>query len=254
MSRKKSLIPVIEIFGPTIQGEGYLAGVRTWFVRTGSCDYLKVCGTCDSMHAVDPVQYKKTAKWTEPEDLAKHLISHINPGEWVTISGGNPALWDFSEAVRMLRDAGIRVAVETQGSKFLPWLTQVDLLTVSPKGPGMLAGDHTQEDSLKALHDFMGKAEDTAQYWGFIMVLKIPIFSKGDLDFAEIVAGLYEGYTLYLSVGNPSVYQHNLPVLRDNLLDRYEGIINSVLKRSVLKHAIVLPQLHVLAWGNKQGV
>jgi 7-carboxy-7-deazaguanine synthase len=31
--------PVIEIFGPTIQGEGAEAGLATHFLRVGGCDY-----------------------------------------------------------------------------------------------------------------------------------------------------------------------------------------------------------------------
>ena len=32
-------IPVLEIFGPTIQGEGRVIGRKTMFVRTAGCDY-----------------------------------------------------------------------------------------------------------------------------------------------------------------------------------------------------------------------
>ena len=43
----------IVIIGPTIQGEGALAGRPTIFVRTGGCDFR--CTWRDSLHAVDPV-------------------------------------------------------------------------------------------------------------------------------------------------------------------------------------------------------
>ena len=49
---RAKLIPVVEIFGPTIQGEGAEAGVPTHFVRVGGCDYR--CIWCDTMYAVDP--------------------------------------------------------------------------------------------------------------------------------------------------------------------------------------------------------
>lgn len=35
--------PVMEIFGPTIQGEGIVTGRKTMFVRTGGCDYSCAC-------------------------------------------------------------------------------------------------------------------------------------------------------------------------------------------------------------------
>ena len=34
-----SKVPVMEIFGPTIQGEGMVIGQKTMFVRTAGCDY-----------------------------------------------------------------------------------------------------------------------------------------------------------------------------------------------------------------------
>ena len=32
-------IPVMEVFGPTIQGEGMVIGQKTMFVRTAGCDH-----------------------------------------------------------------------------------------------------------------------------------------------------------------------------------------------------------------------
>jgi 7-carboxy-7-deazaguanine synthase len=35
---KEARIPVMEIFGPTVQGEGMVIGQKTMFVRTAGCD------------------------------------------------------------------------------------------------------------------------------------------------------------------------------------------------------------------------
>jgi 7-carboxy-7-deazaguanine synthase len=51
---KTRTYPVVEVFGPTIQGEGALAGLPTLFVRFGGCDYR--CSWCDSLLAVLPEQ------------------------------------------------------------------------------------------------------------------------------------------------------------------------------------------------------
>ena len=48
---KLSKIPVMEIFGPTIQGEGMVIGQKTMFVRTAGCDYS--CSWCDSAFTWD---------------------------------------------------------------------------------------------------------------------------------------------------------------------------------------------------------
>ena len=54
----------------------------------------------------------------------------------VTISGGNPALIKGIQSLVDLFDSkNIQSALETQGSKFQPWMTQIDDLTISPKPP-----------------------------------------------------------------------------------------------------------------------
>ena len=58
---KMSRIPVIEIFGPTIQGEGAVIGLKTMFVRTAGCDYS--CSWCDSSFTWDGTGKMKSNKW-----------------------------------------------------------------------------------------------------------------------------------------------------------------------------------------------
>src|SRR3954454_1831515 len=82
--------PVIEIFGPTIQGEGAEAGLPTHFVRLGGCDYR--CSWCDTMYAVDPRTVRETAEQLSGEGIIERVRGLAGHPEWVTISGGNPAL------------------------------------------------------------------------------------------------------------------------------------------------------------------
>ena len=42
-------IYLTEVFGPTLQGEGILAGTMTSFVRTAGCTVG--CKTCDTVHS-----------------------------------------------------------------------------------------------------------------------------------------------------------------------------------------------------------
>ena len=115
--------PVVELFGPTIQGEGALAGQVSFFLRTGFCSYK--CLWCDSMHAVDPKQVKKNASYMTAREIFEALVLISSLGErskrdkhrpWVTLTGGDPVLWDQTELVSLLYFGGFRVAVETQGS------------------------------------------------------------------------------------------------------------------------------------------
>jgi len=124
--------PVVEVFGPTIQGEGELAGMPTAFVRFGGCDYR--CSWCDSLHAVLPEHVRGAHRMT-PAQIAAALEALPGRPDWVTLSGGNPALLELGDLVALLHAAGRRVAVETQGSVWRDWLGDVDLLTISPKPP-----------------------------------------------------------------------------------------------------------------------
>src|SRR5579864_7525809 len=91
--------PVVEIFGPTLQGEGPDMGRPAYFVRLGGCDYR--CTWCDSMYAVDPGQVRLAARLTEPQILARIKALAAGPN-LVILTGGNPALHDLDGLIEML--------------------------------------------------------------------------------------------------------------------------------------------------------
>src|SRR3954451_9335561 len=114
---RTKLIPVVEIFGPTIQGEGAEAGVPTRFVRVGGCDFR--CSWCDTMYAVDPEIVRTTAEKLSTREIVERIEALDGRPDWVTISGGNPALHTLDELVAGLHRSGFRVSVETQGSRWV---------------------------------------------------------------------------------------------------------------------------------------
>jgi 7-carboxy-7-deazaguanine synthase len=145
--------PVMEVFGPVVQGEGPLAGQVTHFVRFGLCDYR--CSWCDSMFAVEPEEVKAHAERLDVSSIVERL-EWLDLAPWVTLSGGNPAVHDLGPLVKELRETlGLDVAVETQGSRWRDWLADVDLLIVSPKPPssGMVNEKYSQQTAT-----FMDKA------------------------------------------------------------------------------------------------
>src|SRR3954449_11904275 len=89
-SQRIRTFPVIEIFGPTIQGEGAEAGLPTHFVRLGGCDYR--CAWCDTMYAVDPRTVRARSESLPATEIVGRLHELGGHPEWVTLSGGNPAL------------------------------------------------------------------------------------------------------------------------------------------------------------------
>lgn len=125
---------VTEIFGPTIQGEGSLIGQTSHFVRFAGCDSR--CTWCDTKGSVEPLLYLQDGSSEQlkaPEIYDR--VKALGRASWVTLSGGNPALFDLGELVLLLKQDSWRIAVETQGTVYNDWLDYVDMLTISPKPP-----------------------------------------------------------------------------------------------------------------------
>ena len=237
------MIPVAEIFGPTIQGEGPHVGMKTMFVRVVGCDFK--CAWCDSKFAW---KADKNTKLYTSEQLTEELISHciINDCYNVVLTGGNPCLYDFSNVVNTLHEHNITVDVETQGSKLPDWLNDIDLLVISPKAPSSKQPD--VYDNIKKFFDKQPTVD---------IAIKIPVFNDEDFKFAEKYYELVEEYqgwvdvNLYLSVGNTNTSEEG--DISQRILSDYENLINKACK-SKMKRLFILPQVHTLVWGNRQGV
>ncbi|GGE47881.1 7-carboxy-7-deazaguanine synthase QueE [Actibacterium pelagium] len=233
---------IAEIFGPTIQGEGAVIGAPTVFVRAGGCDYR--CSWCDSLHAVDSAYRHTWAKmdtaevWAKVTELAKAPLT-------VSISGGNPAIQDFGPLIEMGHDEGYTFALETQGSVAQPWFAKLDTLVLSPKPPssGEVVDWAKFDDCLTAAKDAP-------------TVLKIVIFDEDDYLWAREVADRYPALPLYLQPGNhtpPPPEAEDAAIDMDGINDRMEWLVDRALADNWYRPRI-LPQLHVLIWGNKRGV
>lgn len=231
---------VAEIFGPTIQGEGALIGEPTVFVRTGGCDYR--CAWCDSMHAVDPAHRHDWAAMSTDAVWAE--ISRLSGGKPLTVSlsGGNPAIQDFGPLIARGHEAGYRFACETQGSVAKPWFGALDTLVLSPKPP---SSGHTVKQI--AFENCLTAARGAGK-----VVMKIVIFDDEDYAWARAFADHYTGLPLYLQPGNPEV-DPAMPVDPQNLADRLLWLVDKTIADAWFAPKI-LPQLHVLLWGNKRGV
>ena len=240
-----SSIPVLEIFGPTIQGEGMVIGQKTMFVRTAGCDYR--CSWCDSAFTWDGSARDEIKQMT-PEAVYQELIrlgqdrfSHV------TISGGNPALLaSLDGLVQLLKELGIRTAVETQGSKWQSWLHDIDDVTISPKPPS--SGMTTDLDALdQIIHALMA-----SNHQG--LSLKVVVFNAEDFAYAQSIHQRYPSVPFYLQPGNDDLTVSDTVNLRDKLLESFEWLIDRAMEAPDMNDVKVLPQLHALVWGNKRGV
>lgn len=227
--------PLVEAFGPTIQGEGPDAGLPVYFLRFGLCDYR--CSWCDSMHAVDPLEVKLHAEQLDAASILARLDALLPGAGMVVLSGGNPAMHDLGDVVLGIRERGLWSAVETQGSIWRPWLARVDRLVVSPKPPssGMATGKHSEQHTR-----FLERAAEA----GATITLKYVVFDELDLAWAIQQA---HGAPCFLSVGT------DLGATTDQILTRYTWLCERVIALGLAK-VKVLPQMHVLAWGHARGV
>lgn len=257
MSGKVRKIPIVEIFGPTVQGEGVDQGVAAHFIRTGGCDYH--CDWCDSPHAVLAHEVRKAERLTSKEIVTRVRDLPVK-APWVVLSGGNPALHDLGSVVDELQMLGYKVAVETQGSRWKDWYHFVNRLCVSPKPPSAGMGD-----TLPKLKEFMAKAQSRPYRDPQRTFLKIVIFDDDDLDYAREVHRLYPHVYLYLSQGNDAGRTVGNPervdtrsdddVRLDLLRDSAQLVERTLACPDLLDPKVkVQSQYHVLLWGNKIGV
>lgn len=251
--------PVIEIFGPTVQGEGLLAGIPTHFVRFGGCDYH--CSWCDSLYAVEPELVRANAEKMYGDEVVARVAALPRGPLWVTLSGGNPALLELDGVVRGFHGAGFFVAVETQGSRWRDWLGRVDCLTVSPKPPssGMVSAEHDA-----AFEAFMREAVASRPHRAADAierdVLKIVVFDDADFEWAVPILWHYgvaggHGFQTFLSCGtDPPAEDESREETLALIADRYRWLCEKVAVEPRLAYTAVLPQLHVLAWSHARGV
>jgi len=237
-------IRVSEIFGPTIQGEGALIGQPTVFVRTGGCDFR--CSWCDSLHAVES-RFRHEWLAMEPEEILERVRS-LTEGKPIpiTISGGNPALQPLGELIRKGKGEGFQFYLETQASVAQNWFSELEMLVLSPKPPS--SGMVTDWGSVAACIEAAGIAPT---------VLKFVIFDEADFAFARAGAALIKGLPVYLQPGNhtpPSPCQSDEQQIDlDGITARMLWLIERV-EQEKWYEARVLPQLHVVLWGNRRGV
>lgn len=202
---------------------------------------------CDSKFAVLPEYRDQWRRMSAEEVFAE--VERLSGGcpILVTLSGGNPAIQPLGPLVRLGHERGYTFAIETQGTIHKDWFAELDYLTVSPKPPS--SGMKTDWQRLSRCLEAAGKHTRTT--------LKVVVFDDADYEYAREVGRRYPQIPMYLQVGNedfPGAEPGDVPE-PDNarLLDSYEWLVDKVIEDG-WNEATVLPQLHVLLWGNKRGV
>lgn len=108
---------VVEIF-QSIQGEGLFAGMPASFVRLAGCNLH--CSFCDTDHSV----------WKERS--AEEIRNLCQPNLPVVITGGEPGMHQLEELFYLLKNDGLRIHIETNGTHELT-NNAINWISVSPK-------------------------------------------------------------------------------------------------------------------------
>ncbi len=159
----------------SLQGEGILAGVPSFFIRTTGCNLR--CRWCDTPYT----SWTPEGTRCDLDDLvAEATASGVGH---VVVTGGEPLLQrEIGRLTRSLRAAALHVTVETAGTVAPDF--ECDLLSVSPKTSnsdpgGPVAARHRRlRSELSAPRELLGRFRNHQ--------LKFVVQGPDDLD--EIVA------------------------------------------------------------------
>jgi len=131
---------VNEIFY-SLQGEGFLAGAPSVFIRLAGCPLR--CRWCDTKYAWDQTAGAHYS-------IAK-IVQTIQqwPSKLIVITGGEPMVNpDLPELAHALKASGKHITIETAGIAFIPALP-CDLMSISPK----LSNSTPTDPELSAIHE-----------------------------------------------------------------------------------------------------
>jgi len=131
---------VNEIFY-SLQGEGFLAGVPSVFVRLAGCPLR--CRWCDTKYAWADEAGRQHTVNDVVQSVQKKRCKHV------VITGGEPMIQpDLPKLVRELKAAGKHITIETAGIAYIPDMP-CDLMSISPK----LSNSVPEDAKLAASHE-----------------------------------------------------------------------------------------------------
>lgn len=217
----------------SLQGEGFLAGIPSVFVRLAGCPLR--CRWCDTKYA-----------WTEEagEDYRiEEIVQTIQRWtcKFIVITGGEPMTnSDLAELVRKLKELKKHITIETAGTTFIADMP-CDLMSISPK----LSNSTPDEPELAETHEalrldvaVLRKLIDNYKYQ-----LKFVVDSQDDL--AEIQQTIEK----LGNVDSEKVMLMPQAATRDELLVK-SPMVAEMCKRTGFAFC---QRLQVLLWNNERG-
>jgi len=224
---------ISEIFY-SLQGEGFLAGAPSVFVRLAGCPLR--CRWCDTKYA-----------WSKEAGVhysIEKIVQTVQqwPCKFVVVTGGEPMIsLELPELVQKLTESGKHITIETVGIAFIQDLA-CDLMSISPK----LSNSTPAEPELAAIHEdlrldipVLGELIDNYEYQ-----LKFVVDSQDDLP---------EIQQTVKKIGNVDLEKVMLmpqAETRDELLAK-STMVADMCKRTGFTFC---QRLQILLWNNERGM
>ena len=109
----------------SLQGEGFLAGVPSVFIRIAGCPLR--CRWCDTKYALS----KEAGRRYSIDEIVQAVQQW--PCSYVVMTGGEPMVEsDLPQLAGGLKAAGKHITIETAGIAYIPEMP-CDLMSISPK-------------------------------------------------------------------------------------------------------------------------
>ena len=207
---------IIEIFR-SLQGEGVLIGTPTVFIRFQGCNLM--CEWCDTGYAREGGQEMSVEQVLQKVEEMKT--------QFICLTGGEPLLQrDSVRLMNKLLEKLYHVTLETNGSLSLEDVPCADNILISLDIKCPSSGMH--EKMIFSNLELLSPADQ----------LKFIVADNEDLEYADDIINKYEikSTIIFTPVGGLDL----------------EPLASYVLSKKI--NARVLPQLHKLIWGDKQGV
>ena len=217
----------------SLQGEGFLAGVPSVFVRLASCPLR--CRWCDTKYAWDPMAGQ--------EYSVTEIVRAVQqrPCKFVVVTGGEPMInAGLPQLVQRLKAAGKHITIETAGVAFIQDLA-CDLMSISPK----LSNSTPSDPKLAAVHEdsLLDIAILRQLIENYEYQLKFVVDSPADLqEIQKVVKKLR-------NVDCKKVMLMPQAVTRDELLAK-SPMVADMCKRTGFAFS---QRLQILLWNNARG-
>jgi 7-carboxy-7-deazaguanine synthase len=235
---RNDILNVSEIFY-SLQGEGFLTGVPSIFIRIAGCPLR--CKFCDTGYAADA----KAGKKLSINQILKQIKKY--PTKYVVITGGEPMICpQMSLLCKALKK--YHITIETSGIKFAGSL-KCDLMSISPKLSNAYFKSSDKKIYLKI--DELQKLIKKYNYQ-----LKFVIEKEKDItEVSKILEGIDSRLRGNDTKKKSSTIDRSKVMLMPQAKNPAEYRKRSFLvSRLCKKYGFVFsPRLHIMLWGNKRG-